>query len=56
MLKRRLKKHKKHNIGAPPGELYYSGDVTGDVKITLIQYNESEYFEADFFDVKAMHK
>lgn len=57
--KRRSRLHKSskgHNIGAFPGELYYSGDVTNhDVKITLIQFNEDEFFEKEYYDVKAMH-
>jgi magnesium transporter len=47
----------KHNVGAFPGELYYSGDVSGhDVKMTLIQFNESEYSEEVYYDVKEMYR
>jgi magnesium transporter len=61
-MKSRLKKKvspnaNKHNVGAFPGELYYSGNVTGEsVKITLIQFNELEYEEATFFDIQEMYK
>ncbi len=49
---RRRVKIKKHNIGAPPGELYYSGTEKGErIKITLIQFNEKEYFEETFYSV-----
>lgn len=45
------------NIGAPPGTLFYNGEERTDVvKITLIEYNETEYFEKDFFDLsECMH-
>lgn len=47
-----VRKRKKHNVGAPPGELYYSGSNQGDrVRLTLIEYNENEYFEQDYFDL-----
>lgn len=50
-------KKKKHNVGAPPGELYYSGKVQeGRVKLTLIQYNETEFFEQDFYDLSELLK
>jgi len=57
---RRRVKIKKHNIGAPPGELYYSGNEIGEkIKITLIQFNEKEYSEQVFYSVnetlKAIH-
>ena len=43
---------KTQNIGAPPGTLFYNGEERNDVvKITLIEYNETEYFEQDFFDL-----
>ena len=45
-------RQQKHNIGAPPGELYYIGKERGErVKITLIQYNETTFFENDFYDL-----
>src|SRR6202007_644059 len=45
-------KQQKHNVGAPPGELYYIGKERSDkVKITLIQYNDATFFENDFYDL-----
>ena len=42
-------KKQKHNIGAPPGELYYIGKERSErVKITLIQYNDCTFFENDY--------
>lgn len=56
MAKKTAKK-KTHNVGAPPGELYYSGQVQeGRVKLTLIQYNETEFFEQDFYDLSELLK
>jgi len=43
---------KTQNIGAPPGTLFYNGEVRTDrVKITLIEYNENEYFEEEYYDL-----
>jgi magnesium transporter len=43
---------KPQNIGAPPGTLYYTGHQTGErIKITLIEFNESEFFERQFYDL-----
>ncbi len=43
---------KYQNIGAPPGTLYYSGDHSGErIKITLIQFNEKDFFEHEFYDL-----
>jgi len=40
------------NIGAPPGTMFYSGDQAGKpVKITLIEFNETDFFEREFFDL-----
>jgi len=40
------------NIGAPPGTLFYNGEERTDkIKITLIEYNESEFFEDVYFDL-----
>ena len=40
------------NIGAPPGTLFYNGEVRIDrIKITLIEYNETEFFEQEFYDL-----
>lgn len=50
MAKRR--KNNKNDIGLPPGTLVYNGKVTTErVKITLIEYNETEYFEREFYDL-----
>ena len=39
-------------IGTPPGTLHYHGpDVQGKVKITLIEFNEHEFFEEEFYDL-----
>lgn len=41
-----------HNIGAPPGTLFYNGEERSEpIKITLIEYNEKEFFEKEFFDL-----
>ena len=41
-----------NKTGAPPGTIvYYGEDQTDKVKITLIEYNESEYVEKDFYDI-----
>ncbi len=46
------RKKKKHNVGAPPGEIYYTGqERTERVKITLIEYNETDFFEQSFYDL-----
>jgi magnesium transporter len=43
---------KPHNVGAPPGTLFYSGEERTDkIKITLIEYNDTEYFEEEYFDL-----
>ena len=43
---------KSHNVGAPPGTLYYNGEERIDkIKITLIEYNDTEFFEETFFDL-----
>ena len=40
------------NIGAPPGTLFYNGEVRTDrIKITLIEYNETDFFEQEFYDL-----
>jgi magnesium transporter len=39
------------NIGAPPGTMFYNGENTGaQVKITLIEFNEGEFLEEEFYD------
>jgi len=43
---------KYQNIGAPPGTLFYNGVQTDSrVKITLIEFNEKDFFEREFFDL-----
>lgn len=45
---------KLHNIGAPPGTLFYNGEEKSiEVKITLIEFNETEYFEDSFYDLNS---
>jgi magnesium transporter len=40
--------------GAPPGTIMYSGkDTTERVKITLIEYNETDFIEKDFYNLDA---
>lgn len=42
----------KNKTGAPPGTILYSGEETTEqVQITLIEYNEKEFFEKDFYDI-----
>jgi magnesium transporter len=42
----------KNKTGAPPGTIvYYGEDKTEKVKITLIEYNETEYLEKEFYDL-----
>lgn len=42
----------KDKTGAPPGTIVYSGEVhTSKVKITLIEYNETEFIEKEYFDI-----
>lgn len=43
---------KKHNVGAPPGTITYTGDNKGDrIKISLIEYNETDFIEHEFYDL-----
>jgi magnesium transporter len=43
---------KYQNIGAPPGTMIYNGEQTDSrVKITLIEFNETDFFEQDFYDL-----
>lgn len=40
------------NIGAPPGTMLYKGAHKGKkIKITLIEFNKTEFFEQDFYDL-----
>ncbi len=44
--------NKTKKIGSPPGTLHYTGMRVGDrIRITLIRYNEQEYFEKEFYDL-----
>jgi magnesium transporter len=57
MIKRWTKKIQKHNVGADSGEMLDSVVAVDEkVKITLIQYNSSEYFETDFDSVAECKK
>jgi magnesium transporter len=43
---------KLHNIGAPPGTMFYNGEETDEkIKITLIEFNETEFFEDVYYDL-----
>ncbi|MCE9539330.1 MAG: magnesium/cobalt transporter CorA [Bacteroidetes bacterium] len=40
-----------NKTGAPPGTIVYSGkDTTEKVRITLIEYNETQFIEKNFYD------
>lgn len=41
------------NIGIPPGTLVYTGEERNEpVKITLIEFNETEYFEDEYYNLE----
>lgn len=43
---------KTQNIGAPPGTLFYNGEERNErIKITLIEFNETEFFEDVYYDL-----
>jgi magnesium transporter len=43
---------KNKNVGDPPGTVKYTGEAKGErIKISLIQYNEQEFIEQDFYDL-----
>ena len=43
---------KSQNIGAPPGTLFYNGEERNErIKITLIEFNETEFFEDVYYDL-----
>lgn len=43
---------RRYNVGEPPGTITYTGDNKGDrIKITLIEYNETEFVEHEFYDL-----
>lgn len=40
------------DAGAPPGTMLYTGESRTDrIRITLIEYNETEFFEQEFYDL-----
>jgi magnesium transporter len=42
----------KKDLGAPPGTITYTGENHGDrIKISLIEYNEAEFVEHEFYDL-----
>lgn len=43
--------NKPKTLGAPPGTLFYTGEQSGNIKITLIEFNENEFFEQEFFNL-----
>jgi magnesium transporter len=43
--------NKFRNIGAPPGTLIYTGEQTGRIRICLIEFNDTEFFEKEFYDL-----
>jgi magnesium transporter len=46
-------KSNKTKVGLPPGTIDYVGEIRdSSVTITLINYNETEYFEKDFYEFK----
>jgi magnesium transporter len=41
------------NIGSPPGTLFYNGEVRNEpIKITLIEFNETEFFEDEYYNLE----
>jgi magnesium transporter len=43
---------RKLKIGAPPGTLHYTGVAKNErIKISLIEYNETEFIEEEFYDL-----
>jgi magnesium transporter len=50
-------KKNQHNVGAVPGELFYTGEETSArIKITLIEFNDQEYFEKEYYDLSACYE
>lgn len=43
--------NKPKDIGAPPGTLFYTGEQSGKVKICLMEFNEAEFIEREFYDL-----
>lgn len=51
--KKRLEHKKKHKIGVPPGTLIYTGDQsTGNVKISIIEYDEKNFVEREISNIE----
>jgi magnesium transporter len=51
------KKQKAHNVGAPPGELYYTGEAKEErVRLTLIEYNEKDFLEGEFYSTQDLFR
>lgn len=45
-------KRNRTEIGAPPGTLVYTGESKNErIKISLIEYNENEFIEEEFYDL-----
>ncbi len=43
---------KTQNVGAPPGTLFYNGEAREEaVRINLIEYNETEFFEDEYYNL-----
>ena len=43
---------KNQNIGMPPGTLFYNGEERSErIKITLIEFNETEFFEDEYYNL-----
>ena len=41
------------HIGSPPGTLFYNGEARNEpVKITLIEFNETEFFEDEYYNLE----
>lgn len=43
--------NKPKDIGAPPGTIFYTGEQSGKVRIVLIEFNDQEFFEREFYDL-----
>lgn len=51
-MKKKRRKVTKPDAGLPPGTLVYNGKITTErVKITLIEYNDTDFFEREFYDL-----
>ena len=45
-------RRKKHSLDVPPGTIVYTGENKGDrIKISLIEYNETDFVEQEFYDL-----